>query len=124
LQSNAEYKFPKNEKLKSREEIREVFKSGKSVYYKGIRLLKKLNGLSYNRIAFTFPRGFGNAVERNRSRRLSREAYRHLRAKLEKGYDMVLLQNTYEKSSFAIRMDMMRELFTKAALLKRELPDD
>jgi ribonuclease P protein component len=43
------------------------------------------------RIAFTFARKFGNAVERNRSRRLSREAYRHLRPRLAMGYDMVLL---------------------------------
>jgi len=120
----SDFSFPKNEKLKSREEIREVFNAGKSVNHKGVRLLKRLNGLDYNRITFTFPRGFGNAVERNRSRRLSREAYRHLRNCLVKGYDMVLLHNNNKESSFTIRMELMRELFTKAALLKQELPDD
>ena len=49
------------------------------------------NKLSRNRICFTFSRGFGNAVERNRARRLGREAYRNLKPRLRCGYDFVLL---------------------------------
>jgi ribonuclease P protein component len=49
------------------------------------------NALPYSRICFTFSRGFGNAVERNRARRLGREVWRHLRPRLAGGYDVILL---------------------------------
>ena len=73
------------------------------------------NGLPYNRIAFTFSRKFGNAVERNRSRRLSREAYRQLRNELQKGYDLVLLINP-GRDVFSVRMNQLKELFSRAGL--------
>ena len=83
--------FPKRERLKGREEIKAVFDGKKSFSCPGIRLYLSKNGLSYNRIAFTFARKFGSAVERNRSRRISREAYRLLRHRIVPGWDMVLL---------------------------------
>jgi ribonuclease P protein component len=73
------------------------------------------NGLPHNRIAFTFSRKFGCAAKRNRARRLSREAYRHLRQEIKSGYDMVLL--VYPGAdSFASRMDQLRQLFSRAGL--------
>ena len=81
------------------------------------------NGLAYNRIAFTFSRKFGNAVERNYSRRLSREVYRLLRNELLKGYDLVLL--IYPgRDDFSARRDQMRELFSKAGLFNFSLRQD
>jgi ribonuclease P protein component len=73
------------------------------------------NGLPYNRIAFTFSRKFGNAVERNRARRVSREAYRHLRHGLKQGYDLVLLVQP-GKDDFVQRTAQMKELFARAGL--------
>jgi len=74
------------------------------------------NGLPHNRIAFTFSRKFGNAVERNRCRRLSREAYRMLRNELREGYDLVLLVYPGQ-DVFSVRMEQMRKLFSRAGLL-------
>ena len=72
--------------------------------------------LPYNRIAFAFARKFGNAVERNRSRRLSREAYRLIRNELRNGYDLVLL--VYPgRDDFSARLNQLRELFIRAGLL-------
>ena len=74
------------------------------------------NGLQHNRIAFVFARKFGNAVERNHSRRLSREAYRLISNELRDGYDLVLL--IYPgRDNFSVRMNQLRELFTRAGLL-------
>jgi ribonuclease P protein component len=81
----------------------------------GARLLTRRNALEYNRIAFTFARKYGNAVERNRSRRLSREAYRLFRNEIRKGYDLVLL--VYPgRDDFKTRLDQLRELFSRAGL--------
>ena len=109
------YRFPRKERLKGRNEIREVFNRKKGVSCLGARLFTLRNGLSYNRIAFTFSRKYGNAVERNYSRRLSREVYRLLRNGLRKGYDLVLL--VYPgNDAFSVRMEQLRELFSRAGL--------
>jgi ribonuclease P protein component len=110
------FRFRQNERLKKKEEIRAVFNHGKGVNCPGAKLFRLENGLSHNRIAFTFARKFGNAVERNRARRLSREAYRFIRNRLKSGYDLVLL--VYPGRDFlASRMDQLKTLFFKAGLL-------
>ena len=109
------YRFPRREKLKGRDEIREVFNRKNGFFCKGARLFCRPNGLFYNRIAFTFSRKYGTAVERNRSRRLSREAYRLLRNELLKGHDLVLL--VYPgNDDFKTRISQLRDLFKRAGL--------
>ena len=129
------FSFPKKERLKGRDNIREVFNRKKAVSCSGAKLLIHRNGLGHNRIAFTFSRKYGNAVERNHSRRLSREVYRLLRNELRQGYDLVLLiypegnfgpgrtsgsQPRRKKPGgdvFSVRMEQLKELFSKAGLL-------
>ncbi|MCL2381727.1 MAG: ribonuclease P protein component [Treponema sp.] len=93
-----------------------MFGRKRAVSCSGAKLLTRRNGLEHNRIAFTFSRKFGKAVERNRCRRLSREAYRQLRNKLRKGYDLVLLVYPGQ-DVFLVRMEQMRGLFSRAGLL-------
>ena len=81
----------------------------------GAKLFILKNELPYNRIAFTHSKKFGNAVERNRARRLGREAYRHLRKDLRPGYDLVLLLYP-GNDDFCLRMKQLRELFSRAGL--------
>jgi ribonuclease P protein component len=93
------------------------------------------NGLPDNRIAVTFARKFGNAVKRNRTRRVSREAYRLLRNRLKAGFDLVLLvypARTADsvpmpapvKDCLAVRMTQMQNLFSRAGLLRKTGNDD
>ena len=110
-----DYRFPRKEKLKGRDDIREVFSRKKAVSCSGAKLFVRLNGLPYNRIAFTFPRKYGTAVERNYSRRLSREVYRLLRNDLRKGHDLVVL--VYPGcDNYKARTDQLRALFSRAGL--------
>jgi ribonuclease P protein component len=110
------FRFRPHERLKKREAIRAVFNQGKVVGCSGAKLFRAENGLSHNRIAVTFARKFGNAVERNRARRISREAYRFLRNRLKNGYDLVLL--VYPGRDFLPdRMDQLKTLFSRAGLL-------
>jgi ribonuclease P protein component len=81
--------------------------------------------LPYNRICFTFSRKFGNAVVKNRARRLGREAYRLMKSGFEKqlnGNDIILLvypENCAGKGNTLFgRQEQLKSLFLKAGLLK------
>lgn len=107
--------FPRPERLKKRADIQAVFKKGRSVSCAGARLFFLRNGDERRRIAFTFARKFGRAVERNRARRLGREAYRHLRAGIKGGYDLVLL--VYPAAvGFSDRLRQLETLLGRAGL--------
>jgi ribonuclease P protein component len=105
--------------LKGRNEIREVFNKGKRIGCQGAKLFVLKNDLPRNRICFTFSRSFGTAVERNRARRLGREAYRNLKPRLRCGYDLILLVYPDEnaKPGFDGRMGQLQYLFARAGLL-------
>ena len=112
---NGPFEFPRRERLKGKAEIREVFNQKRLVSCHGAKLLFLKNGLPHSRIAFTFSRKFGNAVERNRVRRLCREAYRHLRQEIKPGYDLVLL--VYPGNDIlCFRMKQLSDLLSRAGL--------
>ena len=112
-------RFPRKEKLKGRDEIREVFSRKRAVSCQGARLFFIKNKLPHNRIAFTFSRKFGNAVERNRARRLCREAYRRLRQEIAAGCDLVLL--IYPgNDEFSFSLSQLEDLFCRAGLFNRK----
>jgi ribonuclease P protein component len=88
------------------------------------------NGLPHNRVVFTFARNYGNAVERNRAKRLGREAYRLLSSRLQGGFDLVLLiypSGTKAKRpspraglrTFTVSQSQLKTLISKAGLSAR-----
>ena len=111
--------FTLNERIKRGSEIKNLFKNGKRVSIAGAKLFYLPNSLEFNRIGFPLPRGFGNAVERNRAKRFSRETFRNLKSHLNTGYDILLLvYPPAEKDSFHSRCDQFQQLIKKAGLLK------
>jgi len=68
----------KSERLKSRKQIDILFKEGKKITHFPIRLLYKMeNGTAAIQAGFTVSsKNFPRAVDRNRIKRLGREAYR------------------------------------------------
>ena len=111
-------RFERKERLKGRNFIQAVFNRGRCFGCKGAKLFALRNSLTYNRICFTFSRSFGNAVKRNRARRLGREAYRLMRPRLHGGYDLILLVFSEMQASLAARTMQLEFLFSKAGLLK------
>jgi ribonuclease P protein component len=109
------HRFTRNDRLKGKTEIRIVFARGRKVSCPGAKLFYIDNGLEVTRIAFTFARNYGNAVERNRSRRLSREAYRLMKVRPRKGLDLVLLVYP-DSDSYEVRIHQLKVLFAKAGL--------
>ncbi|MDR0644483.1 MAG: ribonuclease P protein component [Treponema sp.] len=110
------FRFARDERLKKQAEISMVFKKGRCASCPGAKLFVLQNGLERNRIAFTFARKFGNAVQRNRSRRISREAYRHLKNTAWQGFDLILLVYPPDGLLVDERMKQLRILFKKGGL--------
>ena len=112
--------FTREEHIKRPADFKNLFKNGKRVSTVGAKLFFLPNSLEFNRIGFPLPRGFGNAVQRNRAKRFSRETYRNFKAHLNTGYDMLLLvyPPLSEKDSFSARCVQFRTLCEKAGLVK------
>ena len=109
--------FPRNERIKKPIDFHNLFKNGKRVSISGAKLFFAENNSDINRIAFPIPRGYGNSVERNSSRRYSREAYRLTKTFLNTGYDILFF--VYPgNDSFSTRCVQFRTLCEKAGLIK------
>lgn len=109
--------FRRFEHIKRPVDFRKLFKDGKKISVSGAKLYFLPNGLKFNRVGFPLPRGFGNSVQRNRAKRLSRETYRKIKAHLNKGYDMLfLVYPSAEKESFLSRCAQFQTLIAKAGL--------
>jgi len=79
LEPKQRYTFKKDEKLKSRKTIEQLFKEGKSFSNFPFRVLWKFNDTAKAPILTGFAvssKNFKKAVDRNRIKRLMREAYR------------------------------------------------
>ena len=110
-------KFPRKERIKKPIDFHNLFKNGKRVSISGAKLFFAENNSDINRIAFPIPRGYGNSVERNSSRRYSREAYRLTKTFLNTGYD-ILFFVYLGNDSFSTRCVQFRTLCEKAGLIK------
>ena len=75
------------------------------------------------RVGITTSKKVGNAVQRNRSRRVIREAFRALAPRVRPGFDLVLVargKTPYVKST-DVRRQLERQL-QAAGLLREEMP--
>lgn len=109
------FRFTRAERLTDSASIQLVFRKGKKYSCEGAKLFVLVNGMQRNRIVFTFPRGFGTAVERNYSRRLSREVYRLNKHCIQTGFDFCVLIFP-GKDTYAMRESQLQGLFKKAGV--------
>ena len=110
--------FKQSERIKKSCDIKRLFKTGKEAVILGAKFFFARNGQSLVRIAFVFSRNFENAVERNRSKRFCREAFRLLKAHLHKNVDIIFFVYPVKKDSFALRYGQFEKLCKKTGLLK------
>lgn len=117
---NSKNSLKKIEHIKKPADFKTLFKVGKKISIQGAKLFYKENGLEMNRVGFPLNRGYGNAVQRNLSKRYSREVYRLLKSHLNTGYDFLFLVYP-ENDSFNTRCEQFRLLCEKAGLIKADV---
>ena len=77
--------------LRNQRDFSRIYNHGKSRGGKFAVILYRKNGLKYTRTAFVASKKVGNSVDRNRSRRLMRAAFRVLGPNIKSGYDIIFV---------------------------------
>lgn len=86
-----QFGFPKTLHLRRTADFKCVYDNKCAVSDRHFTLYGRVNDLEYLRVGFSVSRRCGNAVTRNRLRRLYREAFRLSRPQLPTGMDLVLI---------------------------------
>lgn len=82
--------FPRSSRLTSRKQFLEVYDKGRRVSSSSFVLFGLENGSGGCRLGITVTRRVGNAVRRNRIKRMVREIFRHHRDELRPNLDLVV----------------------------------
>jgi len=85
------HSFSMQERLKRARDFDLVFSLGRAVADRLLVVHGRANGLAHNRLAFAVGKKHGDAVARNRLKRVLREAYRTQKPDLPQGYDLVVV---------------------------------
>ncbi|MBS7298242.1 MAG: ribonuclease P protein component [Eubacteriales bacterium] len=88
---------------------RQMYSRANNVVCKNIVVYLRRNRLGINRLGLTCTKTVGKAVERNRAKRLMKEAYRLNEDKLLKGYDIIIVARTRTKNArfFEVEKDFL-----------------
>ena len=85
-----------------------LYRSGKSLVTPWVVVYFRKNDLDVNRLGITTSKKIGGAVQRNRARRIVKEAYRLIEPQLKKGFDVVIVVR--KKAVYGKMWDIKRSL--------------
>lgn len=108
--------------IKLNRDFRRLYAKGKSAAGGFVVVYMRATKNPYNRAGFTVSKNLGNAVVRNRTKRLMRESLRLMEPKLNVGYDMIIVaRNRAAGKTFAqISKDLEFSLRTLGIIGKKE----
>lgn len=107
-------------------DFRRIYARGKSVVTPQIVIYISKNRQKTLRIGITTSKKIGNAVMRNRSRRIIREAFREISPQIKRGYDIILVargKTPYLKST-DVKNQLIRQLSKEKLFVNAELTGD
>jgi ribonuclease P protein component len=84
-------KFPRTARLRKRPEFLKLSRTGRKVHSANFVIISKINNVGESRLGVTVSGKVGNAVVRNRIKRLVREYFRRHRQKLFPGVDILVI---------------------------------
>lgn len=103
-------------------DFRRAYTKGKSFVGPLLVSYVRKNRLGITRVGITTSKKVGNAVERNRSRRVIREAYRGLSESVKPGYDLVFVARgkTPHVKSTQVEKLLRKQLSAAGVLFPKE----
>ncbi|MBG83150.1 MAG: ribonuclease P protein component [Phycisphaerae bacterium] len=105
--------FTKSSRLLSRNQFEHVYTNGATFHRGPIRIHMVENMLEHNRLGLSVPRRAGNAVRRNRIKRLLREAFRLIPDPPVQGYDLVVTVRQHAPFSTEHYQSLLTEALAK-----------
>lgn len=94
----------KKQKIKNKSDISEIFKNGNRFNCNGFIIIYKINYNDKNRLAIIVSRKTGNAVKRNKIKRLFREMFRNNQINVPPYYDILIKPQTgFEMNSETVQ---------------------
>ena len=109
------YSWRKAYRVKRREDISRLFDEGSRVADGRITLFAIPNGLPYSRAGVGVSKRHGNAVHRNRVKRLCREAFRLVRPDLPVGWDYMIIPRPKREMSLSRFQSSLEALARRVA---------
>ena len=107
--------------LKNNPDFRRQYNRGISITNPALVIYYSKNRAGFCRIGITTSKKIGNAVERNRSRRLLKEAFRSVCPQVIPQYDIVIVARSKTKYVKSTRLaEIMLEIFRDQGMLAPE----
>ncbi|MCH2152342.1 MAG: ribonuclease P protein component [Phycisphaerales bacterium] len=90
-----------------------VYSNGKAMHHGPVKVHTLANECSHHRLGLSVPRRAGNAVRRNRYKRLLRDAFRHLPEATGSGYDLVITIRAHQPYSPGRYQEILQEAINR-----------
>ncbi len=107
--------------LKSNSDFRRIYARGKAYTNPALVIYVMKNRAGICRIGITTSKKIGNAVERNRSKRVIRAAFSQLKNEIDGGFDIIFVARGRTKhTKSTVLCEIMRKQFLSAGVIKND----